>query len=291
MQFTIKRLDDATIFRVFEKAHKVGQAALDKVRDDGAGFSGVAPELKVNYATSLPFDMTDQDLSNAAPGQFTLNRASLSLTFRTGPQEQVITFQLERGTSGSLLDEFHISSGGNIGFKDIQMQTVVKAIHQSVSSILAPVAPEDGGLIPTLGNLARGFDTTYQRISVELSDAVKKVHTEGAQQRAELASERERLYAELAQEKADWKDATTKELETARTEIAEDRRRLDAERAKLDLSSHKDARRKQFQQLQTDLQDDLQAPVASGQQVWMRWAVFAAFIAAGLGAGWFLSRA
>jgi hypothetical protein len=287
MQFTIKRLDDATIFRVFEKAHKVGQAALDKVRDDGAGFSGVAPELKVNYATSLPFDMTDQDLSNAAPGQFTLNRASLSLTFRTGPQEPAITFQLARGTSGSLLDEFYISGGSDTGFKDIQLQTVVTAIHQSVSSILAPAAPEDGGLIPTLGNLARGFDTTYQRTSVELSDAVKKVHTEGAQQRAELASERERLYAELAQEKADWKDATTKELETARTEIAEDRRRLDAERAKLDLSSHKDARRKQFHQLQTDLQKDLQAPVASGQQVWMRWAVFAAFIAAGLGAGWF----
>ncbi|MDG1457995.1 MAG: hypothetical protein P8Q92_08940, partial [Pseudoprimorskyibacter sp.] len=74
-----------------------------------------------------------------------------------------------------------------------------------------------------------------------------------AQQRAELASERERLYTQLAQEKADWKDAATKELETARAEIAEDRRRLDAERAKLDLSSHKDARRKQFQQLQTDL--------------------------------------
>ncbi|MDG1456302.1 MAG: hypothetical protein P8Q92_00060, partial [Pseudoprimorskyibacter sp.] len=98
------------------------------------------------------------------------------------------------------------------------MQTVVKAIHQSVSSILAPVAPEDGGLIPTLGNLAQGFDTTYQRISVELSDAVKKVHNQGAQQRAELASERERLYTQLAQEKADWKDAATKELETARAE-------------------------------------------------------------------------
>ena len=68
MQFTIMRLDDATIFRVFENAREVGQAALDKVRDEGADLSGVAPELKVNYATGLTFDMTDQDLSDAAQG-------------------------------------------------------------------------------------------------------------------------------------------------------------------------------------------------------------------------------
>lgn len=68
MQFPIMRLDDATIFEVFEHAHKFGQAALDKVRDDGADFSGVAPELKVHRVTGLTFDMTDQDLSDAAQG-------------------------------------------------------------------------------------------------------------------------------------------------------------------------------------------------------------------------------
>lgn len=54
MQFPIMRLDDATIFRVFENAHKVGQAALEKGRDDGADLSGVAPELKVHRVTGCP---------------------------------------------------------------------------------------------------------------------------------------------------------------------------------------------------------------------------------------------
>lgn len=49
--------------------------ALDKFRDDGADFSGYATELTVHHVSGFPFDMNDQDLSDAAPGQFTHKKA------------------------------------------------------------------------------------------------------------------------------------------------------------------------------------------------------------------------
>ncbi|MEP1480280.1 hypothetical protein [Sulfitobacter sp.] len=152
---------------------------------------------------------------------------------------------------------------------------------------MQPVAPEDGGLIPTLSNLSEAFNTTYQRIAEELSDAVASVSKERTAQITEFEAERKRLQEVVAIEKASVLKDARAEIEMQKEDLAKEKRRISEEWLKLEVSSHKDSRRKQFELLQDNLKQDLLEPLADRGLRKTRWAVFVALVFAGFGAGFF----
>lgn len=151
--------------------------------------------------------------------------------------------------------------------------------------MLAPVQAEDGTLVPTLTNLAAGFDISYRNIIEQLSSALADVSTERAKQLDEFKQERSALHAEMANERERQQLELASEREASRREIHLERELLEEERSKLEVSSHKDARRRQFLELQDDLKRSLASPVAGLHLQIMRYLVFFAMILAGTVAG------
>ena len=291
--FGIKRIDDRSLFKIFEKARKAGEAALEAASKNGSELGGQDYTIRTSFSSQLPWKITDADLQSAPAGQFAVSNASLNFSCNVPGRggslsSESVSFSLSRGGNNSLVDTFTLNcSGQSSAIQGAGAQAVLKAIHKALSQLLKPVAPEDGGLVPTLSNLAESFSTTYQGITTELSDAVAAVSKERVEQLTEFQEERRRLREEVAEEKSAMHKEFQEELEDSRTEIANERERLDEAWGKLEVSSHKDARRKQFAKLQDDLQTALQQPVADKGLRTTRWAVFFALIAAALTAGYF----
>lgn len=165
-------------------------------------------------------------------------------------------------------------------------EAVTKAIYKELSPIFQPIAPEDGGLVPTLSNLSEAFSATYQGICGELSKAVAAVSDERAKQLTEFKEERRRLREEIAQERTDATKRTSDEIAAARREIEESWSEIEAAREQLEISSHKDARRKQFVEMQQNLRETLGQRVVDDGLNKTRWAVFWSIIVAGLCSAW-----
>lgn len=289
--FGIKRFDDKSLFELFDNVKKAGEAAL-LVAQESKVLRGGQHKITLAYGSGLPWAISEEDLSSALPGQYLI--ATILLTFTAyhadggqGREEQV-NFRVIRGKDQMLSDTLTINSSSQINVMNGEgEQLVQKAIHKSISKLLQPVAPEDGGLVPTLSNLAESFSTTYQRIAVELSDAVAAVSKERADQLTEFQEERARLRKEIADEKSAMHEKNQKELKSSRDEIAIERAELDRLWDKLEVSSHKDARRKQFSKLQEDLHSTLQEPVADKELRRTRWAVFLAILFSAVAAAYF----
>lgn len=290
-QFQIKRLDDATLYRVLKAAEKAGNSSLEEARESGT-LKGRSHTIKLAWNTLLPWQLTDNELQNAEAGQYVLGRASLSFTAKVpvGNQDKndTVSFEFSRAEGNSLHDIIAIRSNNQNNAMDGEgEQAVQRAIHRSLSVVLQPVAPEDGGLIPTLTNLSQAFDTTYSRIASELSTAVRTVSQERADQINEFQEERQKLRKEVSKERDALLKTTRKTLDAERTELEAERLEIKDERAKLEISSHKDARRKQFNELQASLGESLSAPVIDKGLSAARWAVFIALLIAGTAAGYF----
>ncbi|WP_147114212.1 hypothetical protein [Tateyamaria sp. syn59] len=291
-EFHIKRVDDATIFRLFKSAQNAGEKTLQRVIDAEIELKGRNHQISTSYSSSLPWTITEDDLSQSPPGEYAIGRASLSFVSKTVDRQQQrqdsVTFELVRGTDGGVTDTFRISSSNQYhSMNGSGEQTVQRSIHKSLSTLLQPVAPEDGGLVPTLTNLSQAFDTSYQRIASELSTAVAAVSKERAEQITEFQNERRKLREEMLEEREELLATARKTLDTERLELETLEKEIAEERLKLEISSHKDARRKQFDGLQKDLLESLNAPAVDKGLRTMRWAVFIALIAAGCAAGFF----
>lgn len=290
-EFRIKRVDDATIYRIFKHAQEAGEAALNEGAE-GLKYNGSGHAINVVFSSLLPWQLTEEELSKAPAGQFVVGRASINFISKTSDRNQQrqdsVHFELSRGQADGLTDTFKISSPNQHGAMNGDGEQIVqRAIHKALSPLLQPVAPEDGGLIPTLTNLSQAFDTTYQRIASELSAAVDAVSSERADQITEFQNERRRLRDEMAGERDELLKTAREALEAEGRALDETRQQIAEERSKLEISSHKDARRKQFNQLQHDLQQSLSAPTVDRSLRTMRWAVFMALIVAGSAAGFY----
>jgi len=289
-EYNIQRLDDRSLFRLFEKAKKDGKTTLDAVVDSLAGSNH---EISTSYGSGLPWEITDEDLKSAKPGQYTLGQANLTFSIRVTESQnrtrnEQITFAVIRNNKGTLMDTFRLTPTTQLTvMNSVEAQLVQKALHKTLSSVLQPVAPEDGGLIPTLSNLAQAFDSTYRRISDELSTAVTSVSKERTEQLTEFQAERKRLREEIANERSEFLREARQKIHDERAELALERHEIDEAWKKLEVSSHKDARRKQFSKLQEDLQNALKEPVADQGLRATRWAVFWALLASGMGAAFF----
>lgn len=290
--FIINRVDDKSLLEFFLKAESDGENALANEKEAGTKFLGSGHQIDFTLNTGLPWELTEEEILSGPVGQFVIASATLVFSSQTNDGRQTrreqISFNFKRGDNNSLSDSFTLHEGSyTSSMKGDGEQAVLKAIHKALSPLLRPVVPEDGGLIPTLSNLAQTFSTTYQGISIELSEAVAAVSKERSKQLNEFNEERKRLREEIAQERAEWQKEIQKELDFSREEIGMERRKLDEEWSKLEVSSHKDARRKQFAKLQSDLQETLQTPVVDRGLRQTRWAIFFALLAAAGAAGYF----
>lgn len=290
-EFRIKRVDDATIYRIFKTAHEAGEAVLNE-GSENAKYNGSAHAINIGFDSLLPWRMSEDELSQTQAGQYVVGRASINFTSKIAagnqPRQDSVTFELSRAQADGMMDTFKISSPTQHGAMNGDgEQAVQRAIHKALSPLLQPVALEDGGLVPTLSNLSQAFDTTYQRIVSELSAAVGAVSVERAEQITEFQNERQRLRDEMSAEREELLKTARDTVDAERRELAEARKQIEEDRSKLEISSHKDARRKQFDQLQENLRESLSAPIVDRGLRTMRWAVFTALIAGGGAAGFY----
>jgi len=289
VEFKIKRIDDRSLVKVFEKARKAGEAALKEAEGT---LKGQGHEIQCNYSSGLSWLISKEDFRSAPVGQFVVSSSQINFRANSldGRQKktETVSFSFSRGGNDTLVDRFTLSPSGQASVMNGKgEQSVQKAIHKALSPLLQPVAPEDGGLIPTLSNLTESFSTTYQRISEELSNAVAAVSKERSQQITEFEAERKRLQKEVAEERATVLKDAREDIEKQRAELNTEREKLSEEWTQLEVSSHKDARRKQFQKLQDELQSALEEPVADKDLRKTRWAVFGSLVAAACLAAFF----
>lgn len=296
--YAIKRIDDRAIFDFFMTATENAEKALALARQNGT-LKDIDHNLSVRFSSLLPWEFSEYEISEGGRDAYCIGSAQLTFSARRNQNESnsSVTFSISRN-SDLLNDKFSLSNSNNGAFQGEGERSVLREIHQCLSPLLRPVAPEDGGLIPTLSNLAESFSSTYRDISKELSVAVAAVNSERTRQLNEFQEERTRLRNEIATERATFQEQSRsetearraeaeKEREALKAEIEVERKTLKAEWAKLEVSSHKDARRRQFTALQEELGKALTAPVADGGLRTTRWAVFAAMILAGGVAGYF----
>lgn len=283
-EIKVRRLDDKSLYSAFAAARDAGQAALDEAEN----LAGVDHKISLSFSAGVPWEINESELREAPAGQFTIQNAQLRYTVFTvaskgnSRRQESIVFDLNRAAGEYLVDTFRINQSSQFSvMTEPAEELVTKSLYKEFSPIFQPVAPEDGGLIPTLSNLSEAFSATYQGISRELSKAIAAVSDERAKQLTEFEEERRRLRDEIAQERKDATNRYDAELSAARSEIEESWAEIEAARKQLEVSSHKDARRKQFAELQESLRDTLGQRVVDPGLNKTRWAVFWAIIAAG----------
>lgn len=293
MMLTLKRCDDRTIYTQLAAAKAAGEAALAQAQEDGT-LSGTNHQINLSLSSGLPWQIDPDDLENAPADQFILMNAGLIFSGHQPQQQRMnetIAFRFQRNgnqNKTSLLDTLTLEMSSQRAVMNGEgEQSVLRAMHLALSSLLQPVAPEDGGLIPTLSNLSSAFNTTYQRICDELSQAVQAVSRERTEQINEFQAERASLTEAISNEREAMRLEMQTEMETARAEIQEERDKLNAEWAKLEISSHKDARRKQFKALQEELEKAVRRPVTDISLQLMRYLIFFALLGAGMTASLF----
>jgi len=290
-EIRVRRTDDATLCRFFKAAKDAGNRALSEIKEKNIEIEGSNHKINLVFTTGLPWEPSEQDLAEAPAGQFAIQRVTLqfevSQSSQQGKQNRYNLFTVKRDGTNMICDTFTIEQNNPNILTSEGAKIVQRDMHQEISTLLGPISPEDGSLIPTLSNLAESFATTYQRISSELSNVVIKVNEERTQQINEFKEERKRLREEIARERNEILDAAEKKVAQQREEIEDEERKITQERGQLDISRHKDARRRQFQKLQSDLTDMMQKPVASRELQATRWAVFISVILAGVVAGFY----
>ncbi|MBR9840220.1 MAG: hypothetical protein GYB50_20355 [Rhodobacteraceae bacterium] len=283
-EIKVRRLDDKSLYSAFAAARDAGKAALDEAES----LSGSGHKISLTFNAGVPWKVSEDELQEAPGGQFTIIKArlifSLNVVERGNQSKQeYVSFELNRASGEQLVDAFKMDQSNPVSaMTQPDEEAITKAMYRKLSPLLQPVAPEDGGLVPTLSNLSEAFSATYQVISSELSKAVSAVSDERAKQLTEFEEERRRLREEIAQERKDAANRSDEELAIARRAIDADRAEIEAARAQLEISSHKDARRKQFTEMQNNLRETLGQPVVDTGLNRTRWAVFWAIIAAGV---------
>ncbi|WP_156783328.1 hypothetical protein [Roseovarius nubinhibens] len=283
-EIKVKRLDDKSLYSVFADARDAGQVALSKAE----GLSGTEHQVRLLFSAAVPWDVTEEELREAPGDQFTINNARIIFSLQTVPprgresRRESVTFELIRGGGEHLVDTFKIDQTSQLSsINQSAEEAITKAIYKKLSPLLQPVSPEDGGLVPTLSNLSQAFSVTYQGITRELAKAIAAVSDERAKQLTEFEEERRKLHEEVTQERKEAAKHSEEELLKARREIDESWAEIEAARKQLEISSHKDARRRQFAELQKNLHETLGQRVVDSGLNKTRWAVFWAIMLAG----------
>ena len=295
-EFAIQRMNDAALYKLMSRAKAVGSQAIEKAEKEGT-LSSTSRNITLTWSSSLPWQITNDDLERAAPDQFSVQSVSLSFNAQ-GKKDHygqtptdTVNFAVIRGNGDVLTDKVIIqNSGHNSILNGEGEQQVLRVIHKAFSTVLQPVAPEDGGLISTLSNMSAAFGTTYQQITTELALAATAIREEHSKQSAELVAERQRWREDWEKERETLLAEAKARIDAEDTRIAQAKQEIAEARAKLEVSSHKDARRKPFEELKKQLDTFMSKPVADSGLRRARWAIFIALCAAGAAATAFTFR-
>ncbi|MCE8421235.1 hypothetical protein LZ190_21660 [Rhodovulum sulfidophilum] len=262
------------------------------MQDEEVTLSPGMCRIRMNFRTPLPWKPSEDQIMASPPGCFLLELAQLIISFGgeknyPGGAPQV-TFSVKRSENGVLTDFFEVNHKNVERLPSEEVyEYIVGKVHEKLSTFLRPAAPEDGGLVPTISNLAESFNTSYQKMLFELSESISKVSAERAAQLESLQEERSRIFNEVSIERTRIIESANETISIERSKLEEEKRLLEEEWGKLEASSHKDSRRRQFAKMQDRLESSLKRPDMPWSMSIFRVLVFLAILSAGFVAAFF----
>lgn len=287
--FRIRRLDDTALHDVFIRAADAARAGAS-----ADSLSGAEVQVSTEFFGISILGLLNLEETPPKPGSYMIKTARLSLQTTTTvdrhrPSEPTtIRLVLSRGAENEL-DQLQISREGSSGddrWREGRGRAAVISAFDVLNSVIAPSNADPGTAIGQLSNFAENIDRSFRGFTQGVEGALNTLAEQRAEEQRLLEAERARMRTEITDER-------DRLLERAQAEIDEERQRLreletslaDRE-AKLDIKSHKDARRKLFTELQKELQVAASEPTHGIMVAFVRVAVFFVLAGAGVLAGY-----
>lgn len=285
----IRRQDDRSLYDLFEKSGKSAETASSV-----SGLSGQDVDVVITYyGVEI---IGELDFSERIPesGKYSIIRAELYIgTSYKGSNQYTKTnqaFTLRRGESGQLdqidLPSRKLSDAEAAVWKEGRGKAALLAAYEVLSDAIAPSDADPETPIGQLTNFASSIDSSFRGFTQNVETTLQSLADQRSEDVKKIESERQRLREEIEQER-------TRVLKQAESDIAariakldNREKELDNREADLEIKSHKDARRKLFSEIQSELLNNSKAPARSKSVLMARWAIFIALIiASGLSGG------
>jgi hypothetical protein len=287
--FRIRRLDDSTIYDIIKRAAEAARAAAsaDGLRGEEVK---VIPEF---FGISI-LGVLNLEETPPKAGRYTIKIARLSLQTtisvdRNRPNETTtIRFVLSRGAENEL-DQLQVSREGSSGddrWREGRGRAAVISAFDVLNSVIAPSAADPGTAIGQLSNFAENIDRSFRGFTQGVDGALATLAEQRAEEQRLLEAERERMRTEIKNERDRILERAKEEIDGEHQRLKELEASLADREAKLDIKSHKDARRKLFAELQKDLQLAARKPTQGLMVTFARIAVFLVLAGAGAFAGY-----
>ncbi len=284
MTFRTRRLDDRSLFDLFERAKKAVATALEA---DGLQGHDVTIETKF-IGPDLIGPLSFDDVTPKAGKYTILNAQFLMKTLGQEGRQQAQTqktFIVRRGDQGEL-DHFEVPGRGN-GAGEATWQTgkaraALLASHEVFTDALVPIESNPDDALGQLTNFAANVDASFRGFTQGVEKTLQTLADQRAEGTAQIEQERERVRIEIEGERKRILDAARADIEALNGAVEEREKALDAREADLEVKSHKDARRKLFNDLQESLVDSTKTPTSSRSVFFTRWAVFLALMVGSL---------
>lgn len=288
-KISILRSDDQTIIRIFQKAKEEAEKILTEEKEY---LFGENYDIQTTYASNLPWRVDIEEISSSTQRTFTITQAKLQFSGHAKKPEkmaphlntpiQTVSFTITRGSDKPHSDDFTITgpdttNGHPVMDQEIESK-IIRVIHQTISKLVYDFQPSTNGLEATLTNITQAFQTSYQQILSETQINLNKIHEEGSSQRENITQYKMELETKYKEKEAELDKLYKNKEHALEEEINKQREELQKEKESLEISSHKDARRKQFIALQEELQKNIMKPTASKNMIIMRWLVFLSLI-------------
>lgn len=287
--FRIRRLDDSTVYDIIMRAAEAARAAAS-----ADGLSGEEVKVIPEFFGISILGVLNLEETPPKAGRYTIKTARLSLQTtiavdRNRPNETTtIRFVLSRGAENEL-DQLQVSREGSSGddrWRKGRGRAAVISAFDVLNSVIAPSDADPGTAIGQLSNFAENIDRSFRGFTQGVEGALATLAEQRAEEQRLLEAERERMRTEITDERDRILERAKEEIDGEHQRLKELEASLADREAKLDIKSHKDARRKLFAELQKDLQLAARKPAQGLMVTFARIVVFLVLAGAGAFAGY-----
>lgn len=287
--FKIRRLDDPAVHDIVMRAADAARAAAS-----ADGLSGEEVKVIPEFFGISILGVLNLDETPPKAGQYIIKTARLSLQTtisvdRNRPNETTtIRFVLSRGAEDEL-DQLQVSREGSYGvdrWQEGRGRTAVISAFDVLNRVIAPSASDPSTAVGQLSNFAENIDHSFRGFTQGVESALATLAEQRAEEQRLLEVERERMRTEITDERDRILERAKEEIDGEHQRLKELEASLADREAKLDIKSHKDARRKLFAELQKDLQLAARKPTQGLMVAFARLAVFLVLVGAGVFAGY-----
>lgn len=287
--FRIRRLDDAAVHDIVMRAAEAAKAAAS-----ADGLSGEEVKIIPEFFGISILGALNLEETPPKAGRYTIKTARLSLqtTIAVDRNRQnettTIRFVLSRGAENEL-DQLQVSREGSSGedrWREGRGRAAVISAFDVLNGVIAPSDADPGSAIGQLSNFAENIDRSFRGFTQGVEGALATLAEQRAEEQRLLEAERERMRTEITDERDRILERAKEEIDGERQRLKELEASLADREAKLDIKSHKDARRKLFADLQKDLQLAARKPTHGLMVAFARIAVFLVLAGAGAFAGY-----